>query len=190
MQIKFRKNIRLKGYDYSMNGYYFVTIITRNRLPLLKLYKDAIEGIIKGLPNFINGLSIDYFKLMDDHIHIIFIFKDCVRPLGRVVSAMKYSITRIVVAGISSIQTVNGSGGITIPLKKTNDNLNMANSNSPATDKTIWQRNYYEHIIRNEESLQKIREYIDNNPLAEMMDWRHLEGQRTLTATTDCSKNV
>ena len=159
-------------------------------MPLLKPYKDAIEGIIKGLPNFINGLSIDYFKLMDDHIHIIFIFKDCLRSLGRVVSAMKYSITKIVAAGISSSQTVNGSGGITIPLKKTNDNLNMANSNSPATDKTVWQRNYYEHIIRNEESLQKIREYIDNNPLAEMVDWRHLEGQRTLTATTDCSKNV
>ena len=159
MQIKFRKNIRLKGYDYSVNGYYFVTIITRNRLPLLKPYKDAIEGIRKGLPNFINGLSIDYFKLMDDHIHIIFIFKDCLRSLGRVVSAMKSAITKVITANVNSRKV-----DLHQPLP-------------------VWQRNYYEHIIRNEESLQKIREYIDNNPLAEMMDWRHLEGQLTLTAT-------
>ncbi|MBI4651461.1 hypothetical protein HY745_09315 [Candidatus Desantisbacteria bacterium] len=57
MPIKFRKNIRLKKYDYDTNGYYFVTIVTHNRLPLLKSCKDAIEISIKKLPEFINGLD-------------------------------------------------------------------------------------------------------------------------------------
>lgn len=151
MQIRFRKNIRLKGYDYSTDGYYFVTIVTRDRLPLLKPSEDAIESIIKDLPKFIDGLSIDYFNLMDNHIHIIFILKDCLRPLGRVVSAMKSAITKVIAANV---------------------NLQKVDSHQPLP---IWQRNYYEHIIRNEESLQKIREYIDNNPLAEMIDWKDLE---------------
>jgi len=43
----------------------------------------------------------------------------------------------------------------------------QANSNAPATNKGIWQPNYYEHIIRNEKALLKIREYIENNPLVE-----------------------
>ncbi len=143
MPTKFRRNIRLKKYDYSADGYYFVTIVTRDRLPLLKPYKDAIEITIKKLPDFIDGLSIDYFKIIDNHIHIIFIFQDCPKPLGRVVSAMKYSITKIVAVGL------------------------------PSHD--VWQWNYYEHIIRNEKSLQKIREYIDNNPVVEIMNWKNLD---------------
>lgn len=155
MSTKFRKNVRLKKYNYNTDGYYFVTIITHNRLPLLKPYKEAMEISIKNLPDFINGLSIDYFKIMDDHIHIIFIFKNCTRPLGRVVSAMKYSITKIVSVESSFNQKANG--------------------NSPATKATIWQWDYYEHIIRNEKSLQKIREYIENNPLVEIINWDNLE---------------
>ena len=152
MPAEYRKNIRLKEYDYKTNGHYFITIVTHNKLPFLKPYKDVIDISIKNLPKFINGLSIDYFKIMDNHVHIIFIFKNCTRLLGRVVSAMKYSITKIVKA--ESLSHGNGE------------------YNSPAT---IWQWNYYEHIIRNEKSLQKIREYIDNNPLAEIINWKDLE---------------
>ncbi|MBI4652088.1 hypothetical protein HY745_12600, partial [Candidatus Desantisbacteria bacterium] len=127
----------------------------------------------------INGLDIDYFKIMDNHIHIIFIFKNCARPLGRVVSAMKYNITKIVKSGSSSQDNGECNSPATHAMHGTNDvaaglpsSVNAANDKSPST---IWQWNYYEHIIRNEKSLRKIREYIDNNPLVENINWKDLD---------------
>lgn len=148
-----RKNIRLKNYNYKKDGYYFVTIVTRERLPLLGNFKEKIKESINDLPRFISGLSVDYFIVMDDHIHIIFVFDSCIKSLGEIVRAMKYNITEIVAAGLLS-------------------HKRLSHSNATATDKTIWQRNYYEHIIRNEKALLKIREYIRNNPLVEKVDFK------------------
>ncbi|MDD5687876.1 MAG: transposase [Elusimicrobia bacterium] len=151
--MKFRKHIRLKDYDYKTNGYYFVTLVTWNKLPLLKNCSGECKLAIKDLPKFISGLSIDWFVVMNDHIHIIFVLDDCNKTLGQVVRALKYNITKNVAVGLPSNQI-------------------KANSNSPAT---IWQWNYYEHIIRNEKALSKIREYIQNNPDIEQLNWDELE---------------
>ncbi|MDO8735441.1 MAG: transposase [Elusimicrobiota bacterium] len=153
--MKFRKHIRLKDYDYSTNGYYFATIVTKNRLPLLCSggCKSAIEKCINELPKFICGLSIDYFVVMDNHIHIIFVFDNCTRTLGKVVSAIKSAITKIVAANVNSQKSVD----LHQPLQ------------------TIWQWNYYEHIIRNEKALDKIRKYIDDNPDIEKPNWDELD---------------
>ncbi|HAH31339.1 MAG TPA: hypothetical protein DCL44_03385, partial [Elusimicrobia bacterium] len=42
-------------------------------------------------------------------------------------------------------------------------------------EERLWQPNYFEHVIRNEKALTKIREYIENNPMAEKMNWDELE---------------
>lgn len=147
---KCRKNIRLPHYNYQSNGYYFVTIGIHNRLPLLKDHKSEIESCIQGLPDFIKGLTIDYFVVLDNHIHVIFIFENCARSLGRVVSAMKSAISKIVDAKVNSPK--------------------RADLHQPLQG--IWQRNYYEHVIRNENALNKIREYIQNNPEAEKIDFK------------------
>jgi len=148
--MKYRKNIRLKEYDYASNGYYFVTICTRKFFPFLKFFKSEIEKSIMDLPQYISGLKVDYFVVMDNHIHIIFIFENCSRPLGRVVAAIKAQITKIVAGDVSRLKK---DVGLRQPLQKMG----------------IWERNYYEHVIRNEKALQKIRKYIVENPEVERL---------------------
>ena len=161
--MKFRKHIRLKEYDYSTDGYYFVTVVTYNRLPLFKNCSGECELAIKNLPKFVSGLSIDWFVVMDDHIHIIFVFENCSRTLGRVVSAMKCVITKIVTASVNSPQDV----AVNV------NSQNKADLHRP--QQSIWQWNYYEHIVRNEKALDKIRKYIENNPDIEKPDWEKLD---------------
>jgi len=150
---KYRKNIRLKHYNYTSNGYYFVTVCTRKFFPFLKFIKGEVEKCISNLPQFISGLTVDYFVVMDNHIHIIFVLDGCKRSLGQIVRALKYTITK------------KCSGRITIRPK--------SHGNATATGRKmkIWERNYYEHVIRNEKALQKIRQYIVNNPEIEKLNF-------------------
>ncbi|MFH0947896.1 MAG: hypothetical protein V1833_02720 [Elusimicrobiota bacterium] len=195
--MKFRKNIRLKNYDYKTNGYYFVTIVTHNRLPLLCIggstsvccsggstsvccsggCKSAIVECIKKLPEFISGVSIDWFVVMDNHIHIIFVLEDCSRTLGRVVAAMKSAITKIVTVNGNSLPQQQAD--LHLPQQQADLHLpqQQADLHLPQQQlqQAIWQSNYYEHIIRNEKALDKIRKYIENNPDIEKPDWEKLD---------------
>lgn len=128
-----RKNVRLKDYDYSTNGYYFVTICAYMHKPILKSNENIIENIISGLPLRFPGVNIDYYVLMPSHLHIILVLQESKIPLPEVVRAFKALVTKNV--------------GV----------------------RRLWQRGYYEHVIRNERALYKIREYIQNNPLAERL---------------------
>ena len=123
------KNIRLSDYDYSQNGYYFVTVCGRLNEPIFEKNKMIIENCIKSLEE-INGVSIDYYIIMSNHVHIIIIFENCEMMLGEIVRRFKATASRK--AGMK-----------------------------------LWQPNYYEHVIRNEEAMHKIREYIVNNPEVE-----------------------
>ena len=127
------KNIRLKNYDYSTNGFYFVTISTNYKNPYLVQHENLIAKSVKNL-NEIQGVSIDYSVIMPDHLHIILILNDCKLKLGEIIRKFKASTSRQ--AGIK-----------------------------------LWQPNYYEHVIRNEIALLKIREYIQNNPFVEKIDF-------------------
>ena len=130
-----RKEIRLKGYDYRSNGYYFITICTYRGKPYIKKYEEIIEEILLSLPARFSGLTIDWYILMPTHLHIIFVFKEIKKDLPEIVRAFKALVTR-------------------------------------NTRIKFWQRNYYEHVIRNENTLLKIREYIQNNPLAENIKFK------------------
>ena len=125
-----RKEIRLKNYNYKSNGYYFITICTHRGKPYIKKYKEIIEKILLSLPERFSGLKIDWYVLMSNHLHMIFVFNEIKRSLPEIIRTFKALVTR-------------------------------------NTKIKIWQRNYYEHIIRNENALLKIREYIQNNPLTE-----------------------
>ena len=125
-----RKEIRLKSYDYKSDGYYFVTICTHKGKPNITRYKREVEEIILSLPKRFSGLKIDFYVLMSNHLHVIFIFNGMKKSLPEVVRIFKALVTK-------------------------------------NTGVKFWQRNYYEHVIRNESALFKIREYIENNPLAE-----------------------
>ena len=125
-----RKEIRLKGYDYRSNGYYFITICTYRGKPYVKKHKEIIEKTLLSLPERFSGLKIDWYILMPTHLHMIFVFNETKKDLSEITRTFKALVTR---------------------------NTRMK----------FWQRNYYEHVIRNENALLKIREYIQNNPLVE-----------------------
>ena len=83
------KNIRLRNYDYSINGYYFVTVLTNYRRPYLtknlyKLVNTAIQEL-----NELEGVKVDYTVVMSNHIHLILILNDCPLKLGEIVRRLK-----------------------------------------------------------------------------------------------------
>lgn len=131
-----RKNIRLREYDYSSNGFYFVTVCCSVRASYLQQYHDKIEEVLSSLPLRFNGLLIDSFVIMPDHFHAILVFNDMGVQLGEVVRTFKALVSK------STGQS------------------------------RLWQRNYYEHVIRNEQALGRIRKYISDNPQDEKIDFR------------------
>jgi putative transposase len=125
-----RKHLRLKGYNYQSDGYYFVTICTYRGKPFVSRYKEKVIRVLLSLPRRFSGLSIDWHVLMPTHVHVIFAFRGMERKLPEVVRTWKALVTR-------------------------------------KTGIKFWQRNYYEHVIRTEAALGRIRQYIENNPEAE-----------------------
>ncbi|MCQ4575120.1 MAG: transposase [Candidatus Brocadiales bacterium] len=139
--VRFRKSIRLSNYDYQNNGAYFVTICTvLNKKLIVGKEKRILEEELKAIESRFDGVKVDYYTIMPDHLHAIFVFYKAETSLAKVVQAFKSLSTR--------------------RLKK-----------EGFRGKTFWQRNYYEHIIRDENTLQKIRTYIQNNPLVDRLDF-------------------
>jgi len=121
----------LKNYDYTSEGYYFVTVCSFDKQANINLYSGAVERILLSLPSRFSGLRIDYYSLLPTHLHVIFVFEQKRTTLGQVIRSFKALVSK------------------------------------ETGKKNFWQRNYYEHVIRNETALLKIREYIQNNPLIE-----------------------
>ena len=136
-----RKEIRLRDYDYTQNGYYFVTICTRQQKPNIAIHKEIVEQILFSLPKRFSGLNIDWYVLMPTHIHVIFVFEGMKRNLSEVVRVFKALVTHKV-------------------------------------KQKFWQRNYYEHVIRNEKALHNIRKYIEDNPLSEIIKFEKFYKKR------------
>ena len=192
-----RKSIRLKGYDYSQEGAYFVTICTQNRKCMFgeikngKMILNDGGAIVKKywneIPKHYPIVILDEFVVMPNHVHgMIIINRDNV-------GANYYSPKNV---GVNDYLPKNVGTNDNSPKNiTTNDNLSRnigANDNSPlringtsnsvgaivrgfkigvtkwfrtnSDDIVVWQKNYYEHIIRNEKSFNAIREYIINNP--------------------------
>ena len=137
--VKLRKNLRLKDYNYKNNGGYFITLCTDFRKNLIQeKEKQILEEELKELQNRFAGVKLDYYMIMRNHLHVIFIFSEAEVSLPRVVQTFK------------SMSTLR--------LKK-----------EGYRGKVFWQRNYYEHVIRNDKALEKIRQYVINNPLVEKL---------------------
>ncbi len=145
-----RKKLRLSALNYKTKGYYFVTICSKNRNCLfgeicenkmsLNSAGQMIKSSLNSVQNLYFGWSIDTQIIMPNHIHaIFFLFQHSTLSLPEVIRNFKAYTTSRYIAGVYE-------------------------HNWPAFSKQLWQRSYYEHIIRNEISLHKVREYIINNP--------------------------
>ena len=146
-----RKPIRIENYDYSAPGAYFVTICTANRARIfwkavgadiirpqdvpLSTIGQIVEQSILQITDHYENVSVDKFCIMPDHIHLIVRINADVN--GRMVSA-------------PTVSTVVGS---------------MKRWVSKQIGRSIWQKSFYEHGIRNQQDYDEIWEYIENNPL-------------------------
>jgi REP element-mobilizing transposase RayT len=146
-----RCSIRLKGYDYAQAGAYFVTICAWQReclfgeIPDGEMVENGLADIVRftwfDLVNHLEHIALGEFVIMPNHIHgIIAIDRtqtaDTVKPHG--LSEM-----------IRQLKTFSAK------------RINVAR-NSPGVP--VWQRNYYEHVIRDEADYNRIAEYIETNP--------------------------
>ena len=178
-----RRSIRLKGYDYSSEGAYYVTIVTQGRECLfseiidgemyLNEYGEIVQKWWNEIPIHFSILELGAFVIMPNHVHgIIFITTDR-RGEAQNVSPCNDPNNNIQDAYDDE---TNNLGGETPPLRKPTLGQIVAyfkyqstkEMNRIETDKAItkfWQRNYYEHIIRNEKDLQNKTDYIQANPL-------------------------
>jgi len=171
--IHHRHSIRLKGYDYSREGAYFVTLCVQNRECLFgdvvdreMCVNDAGEMVMKtwaDLPNHYGNITLDEFVIMPNHIHGIIVMTNVGAGLKPARPSSKGA--GFVRAGLKPAPTKTNQHGlseIVRALKTFASRRINAIRNTPGI--RVWQRNYYEHIIRDEEELSRIREYIVNNP--------------------------
>ena len=223
--IHHRRSIRMKGYDYSQEGLYFVTICCYNRECL---FGDVVNGEMVlnefgtiacnewlNTTNIRKNVELDVFVIMPNHMHGIIILNgvngrgelhspqlhlthnsiadnkmnECNFPdnviTDNVISDNKLGecnfpdnvITDNVITNnviTNNVISDNKLGECNSPLRGPSNNIGaiVRGYKSSVTKQlnllnigcTIWQRNYHEHIIRNEKSYQTIAEYIINNP--------------------------
>ncbi len=163
MQKPQRKSLRLQEYNYSQSGHYFITICTQDRACLFgeiidhKMKLNQRGSIVREewikTGEVRENIRLDVFVVMPNHFHGIIIIEN-----GRGTACRAFANRQFGLSHANTLSTIVGAYKSAVT-KKINQ-LNGVSSGS-----SIWQRNYYEHIIRNEKSLEEIREYIIYNPL-------------------------
>jgi len=179
--INHRRSIRLPGYDYSQAGLYFITICTQGHVCLFgsiengkMILNDAgrmIEQQWQALKSRFDRIKLHESIVMPNHFHGIVEFVG-VPLVGTQNSGQSSTVGQPLISGqpqgiAPTIGTIVGA----FKSVSTNKYIRgVQNNNWPRFDKKIWQRNYYEHIIRDEQSYHQISEYIQSNPLKWMDD--------------------
>jgi putative transposase len=159
-----RRSIRLKGYDYSQAGAYFITLCTQDRACLFgrvvngeMRLNDAGRMVLaewNRLPERFPQVVLDAFVVMPNHVHGILVITDPAPTVGATVGAT----TRVAPTTVGNIIGAFKSR-VTVEYIR-----GVKTSGWPPFRGRLWQRNYYEHIIRNERALNAIRQYIMENP--------------------------
>lgn len=134
MELPQRKKIRVGEYDYSQCGAYFVTICTQNRRPILSNIVPKRYGQI--VERYLrNAAEIEKYVIMPDHIHMLIRLEE----QGAEKRSPQASRIASIVRSIKTLTTKE-------------------------IGEPIFQRSYYDHVIRNQRDYNEIWEYIENNP--------------------------
>lgn len=150
-----RKVIRLKNYDYSKSGYYFVTICSYQRKNLLseiemdKVFPTdigkVIESSFNNIPKIFIGVCIDQYIIMPNHIHAIWVIDNSTG--SNPVAEDKKPTLQNIISRFKSYTT------------------HMYNEINNTKGLQLWQIDFYEHVIRDDQELRDTREYMQNNPI-------------------------
>lgn len=165
-----RRSIRLKDYDYSQAGAYFITIVAYQRE---NLFGEIVDGEMRlsdagqivgttwiEISNHFRNVELDEFVVMPNHVHGIIVIHEDRRDVGAIHElplpndANRVTRRKMFLPKIIGYFKMNAA-----------KRINVMRGTSGAH---LWQRNYYERVIRNETEWNAICQYIANNPL----DWR------------------
>ena len=151
-----RRSIRLKGYDYTQSGAYFVTVVTQNRIPLFGEITDgkmqlngtgqSVADAWEWLATQHSYVKLDEYVVMPNHLHGIIVISNDDQGGSRTAPTRHKSLGRLVAA----FKTVS---------------TKQFNLVQGTPNQLLWQRNFYEHVIRNDEEMERVREYISLNPM-------------------------
>ena len=167
-----RSSIRLPGYDYSQPGAYFVTIVTHDRRCLFGRVEDG-EMVLNAagrvastqwlqLAYRFTNLELGEWVIMPNHVHGILVITGKGEASPDKLSASLNTLIKDA-SPLRPNGTIPGSVGAIIQNFKSVTSRKI-NTQSGKTKELIWQRNYYEHIIRNERDMLAITDYILTNP--------------------------
>jgi len=172
-----RHSIRLRGYDYRQPGWYFVTLCSQGRKHIFAAAQDQhirlnhigilVQSCWQSIPEHFPEIQLDHFVIMPNHMHGIIVIagakhgstelsnvadspKPCFAPTGTLSGSLGAVIQNFKSVTTRKIHQLDGYHGM-----------------------RVWQRNYYEHIIRIERELNTIRKYIIDNPARWAIDRFH-----------------
>jgi REP element-mobilizing transposase RayT len=167
-----RRSLRLQGYDYTNPGAYFITVSTWNReclfggivngLMKVNEYGEIVRDEWVRTEDVRPNISLDEFVIMPNHFHGILFINDDGRYTSRGTLQRAPTVERFGKPVSNSIPTI-----VRLFKSTTTKQINLIR-NHPGMP--VWQRNYYEHVVRNEKELFKIRKYIKDNPLQWELD--------------------
>ena len=148
-----RKNPRLKNYDYSTPGYYFITICTNQKKCIFgqpekwnRFGKIAMDGFAK-MTDHMKSVIIDHYIVMPNHVHAIVILTKTDINLSTMIGLYKSYVSR-------KIHEID-------------------------PELHVWQSSFHDHVIRNQKQYEKIWKYIENNPLQWEMDCFYQEDEQS-----------
>ena len=163
-EVHHRRSVRLSGYDYSSPGAYFITVCIEGRRCVLggvdqdevtlSRAGEIVQAVWLELPLKYPGLELDAFVLMPNHLHAI--LGICAESVG---AGSPRPPSRGTVMGFFKYEST----------KRVNIELE-------APGAKLWQRSYYDHVIRTNRSLGLIREYIESNPQRWELDTENPHG--------------
>ena len=169
-QLPVRKPLRMSHYDYNTPGAYFLTFCTHNRKHFLSRIVGAIhespepqlttcgkivDAVMQNIPAHLH-VTIDRYVIMPNHVHLIAVIteEDVLREIRK--SPLQ---SRSIMSKLIGYIKMNASKAI----------------RQHYGDVTVWQRGYYDHVIRNQEDYVALAEYIQTNPLRWELDKLYAE---------------
>jgi putative transposase len=177
------ESTRLKSWDYSWPGWYFVTIVVRDHTCLFGEVKNdrllpsplgqvAEESWVE-IPSHHRNVELDEYVVMPNHVHGIIILNDIKGDVNRHRRDVRLNVSTDVVR--STISPPKGSLSVVVRTFKAAVTT-WAKTNGHQEFK--WQERFYDHILRDENDLRRIRRYIRENPLRWQLDEENPERKR------------
>jgi REP element-mobilizing transposase RayT len=174
-----RRSVRLKGYNYSQPGAYFITICTKDKIRILgnvegeKVIYSPIGKIAEecwlNIPNHFPDIELDQWIIMPNHIHGIIFILDAGRGVQLNAPTVPSTSSNVnpnpSLSSSNRFSKISPSKGSLAVIIRTYKAAVTRECRQIGQNDFGWQRGYYDRIIRSKKELDHIRRYIEENPL-------------------------